>query len=338
VSIAAPDREAVREIRLALDGGPNLAAGSFTIQSTEHPDLEAGEVRVEVDSFSLDPYQSIRLRYLKIGQRPPCGVVGTVIESRSPDISIGQTVIGEGSWSTHVVLPADAVTVIEPVEGVPPRQYLGLLGLSGLTGYLGMTRVACPQPGEKLVVSGAFGGVGQVACQTALTMGADVVGLVGSDAKRIALEGLGVRAVNHRSPDWLERLRQWAPDGIDVFFDNVWGETAARVVELLRPLGRVVVCGQISGLHSSAIPPLPLDDWFRLVTRSLTMKGFRAADFADEFPSARRALSELYLAGTVMQEVTAVDGLDNAAAAFEAMMNGRTVGKVIVDVRGGHAD
>jgi NADPH-dependent curcumin reductase CurA len=127
-------------------------------------------------------------------------------------------------------------------------------------------------------------------------------------------------------------LEEWAPDGVDLFFDTVWGDASARVVERLKPFGRVTLAGQISGLGQPAVPPLPIADWFVLVTRSLTIQGFRAADYAADFAEARRAIADLVRAGRLHQEVHVVDGWDNAGPAYCDLLDGRTMGKLVVQV------
>ncbi len=320
------------QVRLTRPGAEEITPSAFEVVEAVLPEPGDEEVVVDVSYASLDPYQRIRMRGLDSGDPLPAGVVGRVVASRSDSVAVGDIITAEGSWATRVVLPSASVTRVEHHEGLDEHHAVGVLGLTGLTGYLGITRVTRPEPGQKLVVSGAYGGVGQVACQVALAEGADVVGLVGGGDKVAALEKLGVRALDHRSPDWLTTLEQWAPDGADLFFDTVWGDASARVVERLKPYGRVTVAGQIAGLAAPAVPPLPIADWFVLLTRSLTVQAFRAGDYAAEFAGARRSLAELVRTGRLQQEVQVVNGWGNAGAAYCDLLSGRTHGKLVVQV------
>ncbi len=321
-----------REVRLTRPGAETITPTAFQVVESSLPAPGEGDVVVDVSYASLDPYQRIRMRLLPSGGVPPAGVVGRVVASRSEDVAVGDVVTAEGAWATRVVVPAASVTKVEPHQGLEEHHAVGVLGLTGLTGYLGITRVTRPEPGQKLVVSGAYGGVGQVACQVAVAQGADVLGLVGGDDKVAALERLGVAALDRRAPDWLAALEEWAPSGVDLFFDTVWGDASARVVEHLRPFGRVTVAGQSAGLTGPAVPPLPIADWFVLLTRSLTVQAFRAGDYAAEFPEARRAVADLVRTGRLQQEIQVVDGWDNAGAAYCDLLSGRTSGKLVVQV------
>ncbi|MEU6852164.1 NADP-dependent oxidoreductase [Actinacidiphila alni] len=321
------------EVRLTHDGADPITAASFEVAGRELPEPADGEITVGVGYVSLDPSQRIRMRSEGAGFVPPAGVVGTVTATRSDRFAVGDTVLAPGAWASAVNVPAADAEPYDAPDGVPLRHAVGLLGLTGLTAYFGVTRVLRPRPGEKVVVTGAFGGVGQAAAQLVAASGAEVLGVVGGPDKAAGLARLGVRAVDHRSPHWQAEVDRWAPDGVHAVFDDVWGEVSARLVERLRPLGRVALCGQMSGIADAVVPPLPLDNWFRLVTRSLTVQGFRAADFAVDNAQARRALAEMIAAGTLDQEIQQAQGLAAAGAAFADLLRGRTVGKLVVEVR-----
>ncbi|MFF7154762.1 zinc-binding dehydrogenase [Streptomyces sp. NPDC008139] len=322
-----------REARLTHDGAEPLTAGSFEVAERGLPPAVDGEILVEVRYASLDPSQRIRLRSEGAGFVPPAGVVGTVVESRSDAFDVGDTVTAPGAWATTVTVPAASAERYDAPDGVALHHAVGLLGLTGLTAYFGVRRVLRPRRGEKIVVTGAFGGVGQVAAQLIAASGADVLGVVGGPDKAHGLKRLGITAVDHRAPDWTAEVDRWAPEGLHAVFDNVWGETSARLVERLRPLGRVALCGQMSGIGEAVVPPLPLDNWFRLVTRSLTVQGFRAADFAAENADARRALADMIASGALDQEIHLAPGLSAAGPAFADLLTGRVVGKLVVAVR-----
>ncbi|MEU7812188.1 NADP-dependent oxidoreductase [Pseudonocardia sp. NPDC049154] len=320
------------EVRLAHAGGEDLGPESFVLAEREYPDPADGHVLVRVRYASLDPSHRIRLRHSPAGTVPAAGVVGEVVASASTRFAVGDLVTGSGTWSNLAVLAEAAATPYTPPPGVPDHHAVGILGLTGLTAYFGVTRVLRPEPGEKIVVSGAYGGVGQVACRLAALAGAEVLGVAGGGDRKVqALRAKGIEAVDYRAADFADRITAWAPDGADGYFDNVWGETSARVVERLRPLGRVALCGQMSAIGEHAVPPLPLDDWFVLVTRSLRILGFRAADYASENATAVAELGRLLAEGKLDQDLHLVRGWAEAGAAFADMVAGRTFGKLVVD-------
>lgn len=323
--------DVTREVQLTRSGDLSLTADAFTTVERVLPALAPGEVLVRVRHLSLDPYQRIRIRALGAGAVPPAGAVGDVVASREQALAEGTWVTGELGWTEYAVSRADRLTVIEPDPAIPLHHYVGLLGLTGLTAYFGVTRVLRPRAGEHIVVSGAFGGVGQVAVQIARRTGAEVLGLVGSPRKSKALAELGVSALDRREEDWPDRLARWAPGGVDGYFDNVWGDTSARVVERLRPLGRIALCGQMSGLAAGRVPPLDID-WYLILTRSLTLQGFRTVDYLDCYAEARAELAQWVNSGDLRQEVQIEPGLDAAGAAFVQLISGATTGKTIVDV------
>jgi NADPH-dependent curcumin reductase CurA len=318
-----------RAVRLTRAGRETVTADGLEV--TELGSLEPGasEVLVRVHHFSLDPYQRIRMRALDTGEVPPAGAVGQVLASRDAQVAEGSWVLGELGWRDLAVVPAGQVEVFEPHPDVPLHHYVGLLGLSGLTAYFGTTEVLRPEAGERIVVSGASGGVGQIAAQVAALSGARVLGLVGSPDKQASLLERGIESIIHRDRDWTGQLEAWAPDGVDGYFDNVWGAVSSRVVEQLRPLGRIALCGQMTGLASGRVPPLDID-WYLLLTRSLRLQGFRAVDYCDRYSEARKALARWYLEGRLEQKVCLVAGLEKAAAAFEDLINARSTGKTIV--------
>ncbi len=257
-----------------------------------------------------------------------------VIASRASDLAEGTWVSGELGWADHALAESAALTPVDLQDSrIPVHHYVGLLGLSGITAYFGVTRVPRPKAASRSVIQRrASGGVGQVALQLIARTGASVAGVVGSADKVDAVTNLGFRALCAPTPEWTQQLDHWAPDGLHGYYDNVWGETSARIVERLRPLGRVALCGQMTGLAGSRVPPLDID-WYLILTRSLTLQGFRTVDYLDEYDKARQDLAQWFLDGTVSQRVNLIDGLSAAGAAFADLVNGNTLGKTTVLVR-----
>jgi NADPH-dependent curcumin reductase CurA len=321
------------QVRLTRGGHGPIAADSFETIEAPLPAPGAGEVLVAVHAISLDPYQRIRIRALPTGAVPPAGCVGEVIASRAPELPEGSWVSGELGWTDHAVAPAGSLARLGPRDPrIPAHHYVGLLGLSGLTAYFGVTRVLRPEIGQRIVVSGAAGGVGQIAVQLIRRSGAEVAGVVSSAEKEATIAELGAAALNRANPDWLERLDAWAPQGLHGYYDNVWGDTSARIVERLRPLGQIALCGQMTGLADGRVPALDID-WYLILTRSITLQGFRTVDYLEDYDRGRAQLAQWLLDGTLRQQVNLVHGLAEAGAAFTALVNGRTVGKTTVLIR-----
>ncbi|HEY1966777.1 MAG TPA: NADP-dependent oxidoreductase [Pseudonocardia sp.] len=319
-------------VRLTREGALPVTADAFALDRQALPALGPGEVLVRIHYLSLDPYQRIRLRSLGPGDTPPGGALGQVLRSNDSSAPEGTWVTGELGWRDHAVTTRDALTILDPDPAIPLHHYVGMLGLSGLTAYFGTTEVLRPKKHERIVVSGAYGAVGQIAVQIARNSGAEVLGIIGSERKAKALAQLGVTSVNYRDPAWVRRLIEWAPDGVDGYFDNVWGDTSSRVVEQLRPRGRVALCGQMTGLSDGRVAPLDID-WYLILTRSITLQGFRAVDYSDRWEDARTELGRWYHRRELSQEVNMLDGLAGVAQGFEDMLNGRTTGKTTVQVR-----
>lgn len=321
-----------RRVLLSCPGYLDSGADKFEVVECGQPEPRPGQVLVRVDHISLDPYQQIRLRTLDAGATPPADGVGQIVASRDPGLPEGTWVTGQFGWADHALAAGAGLTVIHPDPDIPLYHYVGLLGLAGLTAFFGVTRVLRPLAAQKIVVSGAYGGVGQVACQVARRAGGDVLGLAGSHEKRAALAKLGIPSLDYRAAGWTDELSSWAPAGIDGYFDNVWGATSARIFEQMRPLGRIALCGQMSGLAGGRVPPLDID-WYLILTRSLTLQGFRTVDYLEYWPEARLQLAEWFRNGELQLGVHVVAGLEKTGTAFEDLLNGRSVGKTVVDTR-----
>lgn len=318
-----------QQVVLTRSGALAVEPDAFAVVDVDLPEPGAGEALVQVLALSLDPYQRLRMRALDAGGVLPGGVVGRVLGGSLPE---GTLVTGDLGWRSASVVAVDALTLVQEQPGIDLHHHVGVLGLSGLTAWFGVTRVLRPRPGERIVVSGAYGGVGQVAVQLALAAGASVAAIAGGPRKCAAVAALGATPLDHRSPDWGAALEQWAPDGVDGYFDNVWGEVAARVVQLLRPLGRIALCGQMAGLTAGGqVPPLDID-WYLILTRSLTLQGFRTVDYLPDYAQARTELARLVQDGALRQDVELVDGLAAAGAAFTRLTAGEVLGKAVVRV------
>jgi hypothetical protein len=267
------------------------------------------------------------------------GGLGRVIESNSPDFKIGDYAGGLLGWQEIVTIQASHVNRIDPIEGVPLPLFLGPLGLTGLTAYFGLKHIGKPKPGETVVVSAAAGAVGSIAAQLARIAGARVVGIAGSEEKCTWLKDVaGLDAtINYRkanNPDSFRAALQTAcPKGIDVYFENVGGETLEAVLTLINLGARIPLCGLISQYNDAAPAHGPRNFEQILMKRAL-VQGFIILDYAAEFSAAVRELAPLVLSGKIKhQESIVKGGLDVMVDAVNMLFDGKNSGKLLVDLR-----
>jgi NADPH-dependent curcumin reductase CurA len=332
------------QIRLAArpDGEPRDS--DFETIETELPALADGQVLLQVRYLSLDPYMRGRMSTAKSYAQPLAigdvmlgGTVCEVLESRSPDRRRGDVVLAFCGWQTHAVVEARATRRLDP-DLAPVSTALGVLGMPGFTAYAGLLEIGRPQEGETVVVAAATGPVGSAVGQIARIKGARAVGVAGGEAKcRLLTERFGFdAAVAHRAEDFVDRLAEATPDGIDVYFENVGGPVAAAVTRRLNTYARVPVCGLVAQYNATEAPAGPdrLPAYLSTVlTRSLTVRGF----IQDEFvPTHHEAFTEEMGAwvsqGRVRHLEDVTDGLANAPEACRGMRAGRNRGKVLVRV------
>ena len=310
----------------------------FTMSTGPIPELADGQVLIQNLLLSVDPYMREYLEWggWERGFGLEGRALGRVIESRNAQVPVGATVFHRHSWSTHAVIgPKDPHRVLEPADGVPLSAYLGILGGTGLTAYVGLTRVAKLQPGDDLFISSAAGAVGGAAGQIARVLGASrIVGSTGSATKAAHLtEHLGFdAAVNYREGNLTEQLKKAAPDGIDVYFDNVGGDHLEAAIEALRNFGRIAWCGAISQYNSLSTPPAAPRNLYDIVGKRIRLEGFLVRDHMD----AREELEDLLVphirTGRVRVDETVVDGFEHLVHAFLGMLRGENVGKMLVRV------
>jgi NADPH-dependent curcumin reductase CurA len=252
-----------------------------------------------------------------------------VIASRRPDLSAGARVTTFGSWQEYQVAGADhPVTLLS--DDVSFVEALGVLGFNALTGYFGMMRVARPQPGDVVVVSGAAGSTGSIAAQVARIQGCRVIGVAGGPAKCSWLrnECRLDAAIDYRSEDVSRRLAQLCPDGIDVFFDNVGGDVLQAAVARMKKFGRIALCGQIAGYDSNG-PVAGPRDMMRLIYGSVTMQGFLVGDYAGDWNAAREQLREWIAAGLIAHREDVRHGFEDLPQTFMSLFDGSHQGTLL---------
>jgi NADPH-dependent curcumin reductase CurA len=315
-------------------------AEDFRLITAEVPELKPGEFLVANLILSMDPairgFLDDRDSYLPpvaLGEAVRGMALGRVIESRHAAFPVGALVRALAAWEEFSVLTADALGLdtVTPADGVPIEYYMGVLGASGLTAWIGLHEIGRIRPGQTVVISAAAGAVGHVAGQLALLHGCRAVGIVGSADKARRIRDLGFQSVieyrNH--PDLGSAVRTACPAGVDVYFDNVGGATLEAMLPLMREHGVVVVCG-MAGEYNQQDAPYAVRTLWQLVVKRLTMRGFLTFEHADRIPLAQAQLDQWVRSGALRTFDDIHEGIESAPAAFIALMSRATVGKTLV--------
>ena len=324
------------EIRLASRPTGVPTSTNFTLAQTTLEPLLAQQVLVRNLFMSVDPYMRGRMNEgasyvppFEIGKALEGGAVGEVIESRSDELKVGDIVTSMYGWrELFIAAPKDLHVVNKAVQ--PRSVFLGTLGMTGMTAWAGLTMVEV-KAGDVIYISGAAGAVGSVAGQLAKLRGCRVIGSAGSAEKvtRLLDECNFDAAFNYNSGPVLDQLNLAAPDGIDVYFDNVGGESLEAALTAMRNHGRIIACGGISGYNEEKPKPGP-PNLFNITSKRLTMKGLIVSDWFDRQSEFENEVGTHFQAGKLTNMETVVDGLDQAVAAFIGLFGGNNVGKMVV--------
>lgn len=315
----------------------------FSVTEHEARPPEEGEVLLRTLYLSLDPYMRGRMSAAEsyaasvdLGAIMVGATVSEVIESRSPEFHAGQIVLGYGGWQTYSTEFASGLRLLDP-DAAPITTALGVLGMPGFTAYSGLLTIGKPKQGETLAVAAATGPVGSAVGQIAKLKGCHTIGIAGGAEKVGYLKDLGFdEALDHREPDLAGRVRDAAPDGIDIYFENVGGAVFDAVLPRLNLYGRVPVCGLASTYNSTGEPegldrlPNLMDT---VLKKSLTLRGFIQREFVPSmFDSFLSDMTEWVSSGKIRYREDITDGLLNAPEVFAGMLEGRNFGKTIVKV------
>ena len=329
-------KTANREIRLASRPSGMPTAANFTLARTELAPLQDQEVLVRNLFMSVDPYMRGRMNEershlppFELGKPLDGGAVGEVVESRAKEFKPGDAVTSNFGWREYFnASPKDLHPVSRDVQ--PLSVYLGALGMTGMTAWVGLN-LGEVKAGDVIFISGAAGAVGNVAGQLAKLRGCRVIGSAGSPEKvKFLREECGFDvAFNYKVGPVLEQLNLEAPDGIDVYFDNVGGETLEAALSALRLHGRIIACGGISGYNEEKPKPGP-SNLFNMITKRLTMKGMIVRDWGDRQGDFEKEVGGYLRAGKVKNKETVVVGIDQAVGAFLGLFQGQNVGKMVV--------
>ena len=327
-----------REIRLASRPNGIPTATNFIMAQTELEPLQDQQVLVQNRYMSVDPYMRGRMNDGKsyvapfeLGKSLDGGAVGEVVESRAKGFKPGDAVTSNFGWREYFIAsPKELRPVSREVQ--PLSVYLGALGMTGMTAWAGLNLVEV-KAGDVIFISGAAGAVGSVAGQLAKLRGCQVIGSAGSTEKVMFLKeecGFDI-AFNYKAGPLLEQLKVEAPDGIDVYFDNVGGETLEAALSVLRVHGRIIACGGISGYNDEKPQPGP-SNLFNMITKRLTMKGLLVRDWLDSQEEFEKEVGGYYRAGKLKNRETVVKGIDQAVGAFIGLFEGKNIGKMVVEL------
>jgi len=327
---------ASREIRLASRPKGIPTAANFTLAQTELEPLQDQRVLVRNLFMSVDPYMRGRMNdgksyvpSFELGKPLEGGAVGEVIESCAREFKPGDAVTSNFGWREYFMAsPKELHPVSREVQ--PLSVYLGALGMTGMTAWVGLNLVEV-KAGDVIFISGAAGAVGNVAGQLAKLRGCRVIGSAGSMAKvRFLREECGFDvAFDYKTAPVLEQLNLEAPDGIDVYFDDVGGETLEAALSALRVNGRIIACGGISGYNEEKPKPGP-SNLFNMITKRLTMKGLIVRDWLDRQGEFDKEVGGYLRTGKLKNKETVVEGIEQAVSAFIGLFAGKNIGKMVV--------
>ncbi len=313
----------------------------FRVATVELAPLQPGEVRVANAFISVDPYMRGRMNDVRsyvapyaLGAQITGGAIGRVVASTAESLPVGTVVLHQHGWSDVVQADASTFRPVPEREGVPLSLSLHILGMTGLTAYVGLTRIAQLREGDTVFISGAAGAVGTAAGQIARLLGAmRVIGSAGSPEKvRLLTEKYGFDvALNYKDAPIREQLAAAAPEGVDVYFDNVGGDHLEAALDVMNDGGRVALCGAIAAYNTDGPVPGP-DNLANIITRALTLRGFTLAAHLDLSPEFGARMTEWFAAGEIAYDETIVDGIEHTVDAFLDMMRGANTGKMLVRV------
>lgn len=314
----------------------------FALAEAPMPRPREGEILVKMRVGSVDPairgFLDDRPSYL-----PPVALgapingmsLGEVVASNNPAYPVGMLVRTFATWSDHYVVGPDALglEVVRPRPDVELHHYMGALGPVGLTAWVGLCAVGEAKAGETVLVSAAAGATGSTVGQIAKAKGCKIIGLVGSPQKAEVVRDLGFdAAIDYRAtPDIAAEIARAAPEGIDVYFDNVGGKTLEAILPLMRLHGRVPVCGMISQ-YNDADHPHGVTTLWQLVVNRIKMQGFITYDYPEVLEQGQRELESWVTEGKLKPLANVRDGFEKLPEAFIDLMSGRTVGKTIVRI------
>jgi NADPH-dependent curcumin reductase CurA len=327
-----------REVHLVRRPHGEPAQDDFSLVETTVGAPEPGRVLIRNEWLSVDPYMRGRMNDVKsyvppfqLGAPMEGGAVGTVVESADESVPVGATVLHMAGWREYASIPAEHAQIVDTAIA-PAQAYLGVLGTTGLTAYAGLVEVAPVKEGDVVFVSGAAGAVGSVAGQIARKLGAaKVIGSAGGPekAKRLTDEYGFDAAIDYRLGNLEAQLKAAAPEGVDVYFDNVGGDHLRAAIARSNVGGRIALCGAISQYNATTPVPGP-DNLAQAIGKRLTLKGFIVMDHMHLVPTWVPQAAQWLADGELRAEETVVDGVEHAVDAFLGLLRGANTGKMLI--------
>jgi hypothetical protein len=308
---------------------------NFELKEIELPPLDEGHVRVRNLWLSVDPYMRGRMNDVKsyvppfqVGEPMDGGAIGEVVESKVEGLKPGDLVQHMSGWRDEALVPARMAQKL-PDLGAPSERFLGVLGVTGMTAYFGLLDAAQAKEGDVVFVSAAAGAVGSAVVQIAKAKGMTVIGSAGGAEKCEFVRSLGAdHVVDYKAGPILKGLAAAAPDGIDVYFDNVGGDHLDAAFALARNNARFAICGMIEGYN--AITPMSFRFVQRIIAARIALKGFIVFDYFPRMAEFYRDMGPWLASGAVKSRETIVDGLESMPDAFLGLFKGENIGKMLV--------
>ena len=319
-------------------GLPQLS--DFTFVSNDIDTVTTGELLLKTTYVSVDPYLRSRMNDAK-SYIPPfelhkpisSGIIAEVIDSKNTAFEKGDFVTGMLEWKEFQKSNGEGLLKVDASKA-PLSAYLGVLGLTGLTAYLGLTEIGKPKKGETIVVSGAAGAVGSIVGQIAKLYGCKVIGIAGTDDKVTMLKSsLGFdEAINYNTTkNMTAAIKEAAPNGVDIYFDNVGGPISDAVLLNIKPFARFIICGAISVYNNTELPKSISVQPF-LIKNSALMQGFIVFNYAEKYPEAIKQISQWLAEGKLSYTETIVEGFDAIPQTFLDLFQGKNKGKMLVKI------
>jgi len=327
-----------RQVRLKSRPAGEPTTGHFDVVDAPMPVAGDGEVLRRTIYLSLDPYMRGRMSDaasyatpVRIGDVMGGHTVSEVVESRTPDFRKGDFVVGYDGWQAYGVSNGRELRRLDP-KIAPISTAIGVLGMPGMTAFVGLMDIGQPRPGETVVVSAASGAVGAVVGQLAKVKGCRAVGIAGSAEKcRYVVDELGFDAcINYKTDDLVPALKAACPGGVDIYFENVGGAVFAAILRVINKGARIPLCGVISEYNATGNPAGP--NLRPLLVQRAMIKGFIVSDHNDRAPAFLQEVGPLVVSGRLKFREDIVDGLDNAPTAFIGLLAGKNFGKLMIRV------
>ncbi len=311
----------------------------WNIESNDIPVLNEGEILIKNEYISLDPAMRGWLNDMRsyippvqIGEVMRAGSVGQVIASKNEHFKEGTYLYGTGGVQQYTVTNGKGWIGVEP-KLAPLPMYLGTLGMPGFTAYFGLLDVGKPQTGDTVLVSGAAGAVGSIVGQIARIKGCRVVGIAGGPAKcKYIVDELGFdAAIDYKNDDIRQKLKEYCPKGIDVYFDNVGGDILDHALARLAMHARVVICGAISQYNNTSVPRGP-SNYLSLLVNRATMQGFVVFDYSKKYGEAAKEMAGWLKDGRLKSKEHIDVGIENFHSTFLKLFSGEKMGKLVLKV------